>query len=550
MTQLHPKASPGDPTGGLDVERTARRTVLDRFALAAASPHAEEPVTHRWTRSETGSWSRVTGRGFVPWTQAYVDGAWCPTRYVGPNELLVEAPEGVAPSCALTVANRTPAAIGRDRGGRRALLLDVRVLGSTPVGTGKMFALVVEFDAPGSTAQLLRLDVRFPDHERRSRYYRIDEAEAKGGRKILEGFSAARGGNIEIIATVYDDHGHSDVLERIVPVVPSNPLQLYIDATSPSPSGRCAAVRDATTGEYHCTGVWTISNGNPFGVTVGPRVRCRTSDAGVGQLDDFSFEIGTHTLGPNATLVLYVTTIYRGNTHGLLRDYNDVRMDFTVQTSAGELTGWHIWVAMARVGITANFVGDFSWAEMLKVEDICENHASRIYAAVDCVFAAETPILEIRRDHPDWARFRDIAVEAHKSGACTNSDEARALRSAWSAPSEYDDRIDVFFVESFSGGACASSVGGFSPTPGPTGKGADNSGLVIDVKDLDPVNSTNGAAILALVVAHEAGHYLGLSHSTSANNFMQAVGSIANTQIEYAQWIAMRSHGFVKPQNP
>ncbi len=87
-------------------------------------------------------------------------------------------------------------------------------------------------------------------------------------------------------------------------------------------------------------------------------------------------------------------------------------------------------------------------------------------------------------------------MDDNKASDCTaGSDEADDLRDDWSSPTDW---LDVWIVESFSGPACAASVGGFSPVDGPTA------------------------------------------------NFMAASTGGSNTGITHAQYLEMAEHGFAE----
>jgi hypothetical protein len=173
--------------------------------------------------------------------------------------------------------------------------------------------------------------------------------------------------------------------------------------------------------------------------------------------------------------------------------------------------------------------------------------ASSIYEKVDMQLTS-APILWIPSSDSDWSRYRDINLDC-KNGGVT-SDEADDMRDDWSSPGEYSKHIDLWFVESFSGESCASSIGGFSPEPGPASKSGDDSGVVIDVKDLNILSSSWGNDVLGVVIAHELGHYLGTGHDSSTNNFMNASVGPNSTNIKWSQHNDIDDHDWVQKINP
>jgi hypothetical protein len=276
---------------------------------------------------------------------------------------------------------------------------------------------------------------------------------------------------------------------------------------------------------------------------VGPTVTCRVTDGG-SHVATFSFSIGRTVVAANSTRTLSIFT-YHGSSsdvYDVFRDFGDVRMDFTIQTSEEDISGWHVWAAMAQIRLALNFVGDIEFGTRATFQSIAENEASAIYEQ-QSFYVSETRRFLLPRDHPDWSRYRDIRMNDGKDGDCQDgSDEADDLRDDWSSPTTW---LDVWVVESFSGPACSSGVGGFSPRPGPTGKGGSDSGVVIQLAPVD-ISTTGGRDLMGIVIAHEVGHFLGLPHVGDAGNLMLSSTDGTNTDITHGQYRDMTDHGFVE----
>ena len=121
-------------------------------------------------------------------------------------------------------------------------------------------------------------------------------------------------------------------------------------------------------------------------------------------------------------------------------------------------------------------------------------------------------------------------AEADGAENIDNDDEAEELTNDWTVPSS---ALDIFFVLTY-----ASSTIGLSRVDGPCDK--DAKGMDGSVVAIEGAVTTTG-----FVLAHEAAHYLGLSHSSSSNNLMFATvpnGGVLTS----SQGSNMRDHCFVK----
>lgn len=110
-----------------------------------------------------------------------------------------------------------------------------------------------------------------------------------------------------------------------------------------------------------------------------------------------------------------------------------------------------------------------------------------------------------------------------------NRDEAIELTIRWTVP---NDALDIFFVLSYSGDTIGSSR-----INGPCDKDAE--GMNGSVVSLEGVSIVTG-----FVLAHEAGHYLGLHHNSNFDNLMFK-GLLLGRQLTDSQGSDMRKHCFV-----
>jgi hypothetical protein len=121
-------------------------------------------------------------------------------------------------------------------------------------------------------------------------------------------------------------------------------------------------------------------------------------------------------------------------------------------------------------------------------------------------------------------------AEADSAENINNDDEAVELTNDWTVP---NSALDIFWVLTYAG-----STIGYSRVDGPCDK--DAKGMDGSVVAIEGVVNTTG-----YVLAHEAGHYLGLSHSSSSGNLM--FGTVPNGgNLTSSQGSDMRDHCFTK----
>ena len=172
-----------------------------------------------------------------------------------------------------------------------------------------------------------------------------------------------------------------------------------------------------------------------------------------------------------------------------------------------------------------DFSGSVTMAQVMRVQFAIQV-AREIYAQAN---------LGIRKIF--WRRIG--TAESGNYATITDRPEAVDLTDDFSGP---NDGLDVFFVQNIL------NAGGWCNTGGPCDKNAKDemTGVVIEL--------SNSSLFTGILLAHEAGHYLGLGTGPNANNMMGVDSnndgidelSGTSTNITNGQASTMRSHCLVK----
>lgn len=196
-----------------------------------------------------------------------------------------------------------------------------------------------------------------------------------------------------------------------------------------------------------------------------------------------------------------------GDFFGYLR----VPQDLSILTQIRRLQGRHVHMNLIRVGI--EFFGD---ADELEI-DAAVQFTRDTYATVN---------LGVGRVR----RFFINDADANNHENIGSDGEAEDLTNEWTVD---NTALDIFFVLTYSG-----TTIGLSRVDGPCDK--DAKGMDGSVVAIEGSANTTG-----FVLAHEAGHYLGLGHSSNSNHLM--FGTVPNGgNLTNSQGSDMRDHCFVR----
>jgi hypothetical protein len=436
--------------------------------------------------------------------------------------------------------------------------LEASVFGTTPIRplltrieidgprlyVDELFSLHLVWLAPtGVKPVMLSVQIRFPSGRISTTNVRLLKRNLKAGRLTLPNFSSGESGELYVLVTLRDEAGGASQLSALFGVFPRNPVQMFVTPDYLTQSGTAGAPKyNFDNDRWYCYAQVRWVNGQDHSVNLGRRVDVHVTDAGIGTVADFSFDLSGDIVIPPFSTIYGSWYTWHGS-GGIFDEFSakgDLTFRYSMNGSGFAPTRSQVWRTMRTIGYNIIRVGDFTGAERNEYRRAAEQVASGIFQSRDMtVYGVELYRIEGTPDmDADKARYRFI----------DNQDEINALRNKYTVDNWY---LDVFFVEGRWDGAFGSS-----PVNGPVDKQGDSSGSVIR-RDSDTVN-------LGQTFAHESGHYLGLEHAdeddgcadtdpsspTIADNFIFSSSRRDSTVITGCQINTMRQHGLVMSMTP
>ena len=390
---------------------------------------------------------------------------------------------------------------------------------------------------------ILSVEVRFPSGHTSKLHVRLSKRDIKAGQLTLPGVSSGESGEFYVLATLRDPAGGVSRQSAIFGVFTRNPVQIYVTPQYFTQSGGAGAPKyNFGENRWYCYAQVRWVNGEGQSVNLGRRVDVHVTDAGIGTVADFAFDLSGDIVIPAFSTVYGNWYTWHGS-GGIFDEFSakgDLTFRYSMSGSGFTPTRSQVWRTMRTIGYNIIRVGDFTDAERSEYKRAAEQIASGIFRSQDMtVYGVELYRIEGTPDmDADKARFRFI----------DNQGEINALRNKYTVNNWY---LDVFFVEGRWDGSFGSS-----PVNGPVDKQGDASGLVLR-RDSDTVN-------LGQTFAHEAGHYFGLEHAdendgcadtdpaspTISDNFIFSSSRRDSAVITGCQINKMRQHGLVRSMTP
>ncbi len=343
-------------------------------------------------------------------------------------------------------------------------------------------------------------------------------------------------GQAEFLVSLYRADGAQSTFRRTVFVLPSNPLSLSV-----APAGATVTGTWSARGDYHpendtfLTEVEvTIANGDGAAVSMRTGVDWEFWDGPVGagtRVESGSFSLGGAVSVPAHGTYRFGAWFSSPRGSGVFNTYNrkeDLALQISMTATDGRVIRGQITCrVMLAYGVNIIKVGDFGSAE----------HTD-LYNAVDQM----RQIFE-RRDITLRGVNRHIINNSLAGGLTVldSEDEYRDMLEAWSVPNDF---IDVYVVQQFNWGGFNGYAGDI---PGPASKGGREDGVAADKTGFTDASGTRrlNVGVLAQLIGHEVGHYLGLSHLETANNLMRSNTGVRGPELDYDQYRTMFPHGYM-----
>jgi hypothetical protein len=321
-------------------------------------------------------------------------------------------------------------------------------------------------------------------------------------------------------------------------VLPSNPFSLSVSPRDNFVTGSFSA-RAVRQGSSIVTVITvTLSNGNSTAVPMNNGFSWEFWDGGVGSgtrvengTGSFPGPISVPAFGTWSGWVAFNSPSGSG-VFNKLDGKEDLALKIGMtRVSGGSVAGEITVRTMFRFGLNITRVG---------AESFTAQEYNDLYAAVDV-----TRTIYERRDVTLSVDRRNITnAQAGGFTVLTSESEARDLFEQWSGPN--NDFVDVFIAPSISGTGFDGLAGDI---PGPTSHAGRKSGVVVDKSGFVDGSGTRRLNIpyLGMLIGHEVGHYLGLSHVSDAGNLMLSSSSATDTNLNYdPQYRTIIRHGWVR----
>lgn len=387
----------------------------------------------------------------------------------------------------------------------------------------KAFKLQVAFDDSTAGVRLIRLQADSVSHAI-DVTREVTKSERRRGRIVFD-MPAMAAGVMNVQATLYDSNGDKDYLARALHIYHNPPFVIFYPSQKSLRLSRGAA-QMRSDGNFHCDSNFYFYNGTSATVSLNRSMIWKIFSSTGSLLHNGTWDWGsTINLGPWAisTGWWFNFSIPPGTaafSELSAKDWIRIEWQFTEVGTGALVSDSLTWRAVLgpHVNIIRVGEGNFTSAEKTRVFNALRNSAGSIYQQQDI-------------DIGNIGTYVISVADAGGYVTINSNDEAEDLTEDWTVP---NDAIDMFVVRSYVG-----STAGLSPVGGPCDKDAKGmNGAVVELQ--------SSQACLGVIMAHELGHYMGLSHTSATNNLLNPTICSGNTVITSGQGNSMKNHCFIE----
>jgi len=387
----------------------------------------------------------------------------------------------------------------------------------------KPFELIVLFDDSAAGVRLVRLEAESVSHSL-DLTREVTAAERKRGRLAFE-LPAMEAGVINLQVSLYDDAGHKDYLARTLPIL-HNPPSVNFTPSERSLRLSNGAALLKSDNNFHCDSNFWFYNGTSSTSTLSRNMTWRITNQSGGLLESGTWDWGSNIVlgaGQLSSGWWFNFSIPRNNVTGSrlsAREWIRITWQFTELGTGAIVSDSLTWRALVGPHVNIIRVGEenFTAAERTRIFNALRSNAGSIYQQRDI-------------DIGNISTWFITVAQAGSYVTINSNGEASDLTSDWTVP---NDSMDMFVVRSYVG-----STAGLSAVGGSCNKDAKGmNGSVVELQ--------SSQALTGVIMAHELGHYLGLSHTSSTNNLLNPTVSTSTTLLSSGQGNTMKGHCFIR----